>query len=255
MFNASTIGLLLVAGLLHALWHSLVKFGAEREVVLVGMGAIAGAASSLALPFVSFPSPQVWSIIFGSVTLHVAYKFALARTYSLGEFGRAFPLARGFVPLFSTVIAFIVLGQVPSVPQLVGIGVVSAGLFLLTAQSLSLKNGPALAGLAPIIGLTVAGYGVLDAYGSRLSRDWFSFTAWLVVADSLIFGLALYAIKGSIVLKRLRAEWFRVVIAATLGLLSFSIFIWALSRNGVGAVAALRESSVFFAAVIGMVAH
>lgn len=255
MLDTLTIVLMLVAALLHASWHSLVKFGADREVVLVGMGAVAGALSMLAAPFVQLPKGDVWLVIMASVSLHVGYKFALARSYGLGELGQAFPLARGFVPLFSTVIAFIILGQLPSWSQLTGIAIVSGGLLLLAVYSLRSKDGLPLIVLAVFAGLMVAGYGVVDAYGSRRSGDWLSFTVWLIVTDTLVFGIVIFSLRGPILLKQLWRERFRIWTAGILGLLSFGVFIWALSRNVVGSVSALRESSVVFATLIGMTMH
>ena len=40
-----------------------------------------------------------------------------------------------------------------------------------------------------------------------------------------------------------------------LGLLSFSVFLWALSRSPVATVSALRETSVLFAILIGALLH
>ena len=56
-------------------------------------------------------------------------------------------------------------------------------------------------------------------------------------------------------LKQLWHERSRIAIAGILGLLSFSVFLWALSRNMVGSVSALRESSVLFATLIGIAIH
>jgi drug/metabolite transporter (DMT)-like permease len=45
----------------------------------------------------------------------------------------------------------------------------------------------------------------------------------------------------------------RTLASGLLGVGSFAVFLWALSRSSIGAVTALRESSVLFAAIIGMV--
>jgi hypothetical protein len=109
-----TIILMLMAALLHAGWHSLVKSGADQMVTLAGMGTVASVAALAALPFVSLPPPAVWPVLAASVALHVGYKLCLARAYAYGDLGEAFPLARGMVPLFATAIALTTLGQVPS---------------------------------------------------------------------------------------------------------------------------------------------
>jgi drug/metabolite transporter (DMT)-like permease len=53
----------------------------------------------------------------------------------------------------------------------------------------------------------------------------------------------------------LRAARWRVLVSGMLGLLSFCVFLWALSRNAVGAVTTIRETSVLFAMAIGVLLH
>lgn len=255
MLDTLTIVLMLVAGLLHALWHSLVKYGGNQILVLAGMGLVAAAVALCALPFLPFPSVAVWPVIAVAVILHVGYKLALARSYVLGDLGQAYPLARGFVPLFSTAIAFLFLSQVPSRGQMIGIFVVSVGLLWLAAHSMHVGVDRRLFFAAIAAGFIVASYSVVDAYGARLSGNWASFTAWLIVADSLTFFCLIYTIKGHLLWTTLWHDRGRMLASGCLGVVSFSVFLWALSRSPVGPVSALRESSVLFAILIGTVIH
>ena len=246
---------MLFAGLLHAGWHGMVKAGVDPAVNLAGMGIVASVAAISVLPFVPSPSAEVWPVLAASVGLHVGYKFCVAIAYANADLGQAFPLARGVVPLFATSIAFVALGQVPSAGQCGGIGLISAGLLLLTFESLRGSfNGTLIAATAGA-GLAVAGYSVLDAYGSRLAGNWVSFTAWLIVLDSLAFLLVTRMIRGRELWSTLLATKERVIVSGLLGLISFGVFMWALSRNPVGPVSALRETSVFFAILIGILLH
>ena len=160
-----TISLMLAAGLLHASWHSLVKSGQNQITVLAGMGAVAGLCAVAALPFVPFPAAEIWPVLMLSVGLHIAYKLCLAGAYARGDFGQAFPLARGMVPLFATVIAFIGLNQVPSINQCVGIVMVSSGLLLLSLDKIhGLARWPLLltaaaAGAAGVVVIAAAAWG------------------------------------------------------------------------------------------------
>lgn len=253
MLEPTTIILILCASLLHASWHSLVKSSADQIVLLAGMGLVATLIAALATPWLALPSPRAWLVIAGSVTLHVGYKVALARSYALGELGQAFPLARGLVPLFSTVIAFLFLGQLPSFGQNLGIGLVSAGLLWLATHSVhgGIDHRIWLNTIAA--GLAVAGYSVVDAYGARIDGDWASFTAWLVICDSLTFAGLIYAIEGNRLWAAMRRNRTRIAVSGILGMTSFGVLIWALSRSPVGPVAALRESSVLFATLIGVI--
>ena len=132
---------MLLAALLHAGWHSLVKSGADQMVTLAGMGMVASLAAGVALPLVPVPPPAVWPVLALSVALHVGYKLCLSRAYAHGDLGEAFPLARGMVPLFATVIALTTLGQVPSTGQALGIGAVSAGILAVMLDRQTKRTG------------------------------------------------------------------------------------------------------------------
>ena len=250
-----TISLMLCAGLLQASWHGLVQSGQSRITIIAGMGAVAGIFAAAALPFVPPPPPQIWPVLLLSVGLHIAYKLCLIGAYGRGDFGQVFPLARGMVPLFSTLIAFIGLRQVPSINQSLGVALVSCGLLLLALDRLlGAARWPLLLGAAGA-GATVAAYSAVDAYGTRLFGDWLGFTSWLIVLDSLAFLLLTRILTGPALWSELSASRLRVIISGILGLLSFCVFLWALSRNPIGAVTTIRESSVLFAMTIGVLRH
>jgi drug/metabolite transporter (DMT)-like permease len=250
-----TISLMLCAGLLHASWHSLVQSGQSRITIIAGMGAVAGICATAALPFVPLPPPPIWPVLLLSVGLHIAYKLCLVGAYGRGDFGQVFPLARGTVPLFATLIALIGLRQVPSINQCAGVALVSCGLLFLARDKLhGAARWPLLLGAAGA-GATVAAYSVVDAYGTRLFGDWLGFTSWLIVLDSFAFLALSRILTGPVLWTELNASRSRVIVSGILGLLTFCVFLWALSRNPIGAVTTIRESSVLFAMTIGVLRH
>ncbi|HKA73728.1 MAG TPA: DMT family transporter [Xanthobacteraceae bacterium] len=251
-----TIGLMLLAALLHAGWHSLVKAGADQTVTLAGMGLVASVAALAALPFVPLPPTMLWPVLAASVALHVGYKLCLARAYANGDLGEAFPLARGMVPLFATTLAVATLGQVPSLGQSLGIGLVSTGLLMVMLERQRQRQPNWLLWSAAAgAGLAVAGYSVLDAYGIRLFGTWLGFTAWLIVIDNMVFLTLTRLQRGPMLWRQLAATRWRVLASGSLGLASFCVFLWALSRGPVGVVSALRETSMLFAIVLGVLLH
>ena len=86
-----------------------------------------------------------------------------------------------------------------------------------------------------------------------MAGNWLSFTAWLVFVDSGSFFVLILAYQGRNLPQQLWRNRVRTLTSGLLGVGSFGVFLWALSRSAVGPVAALRESSVLFAAIIGMV--
>jgi drug/metabolite transporter (DMT)-like permease len=189
---------------------------------------------------------QIWPVLLLSVGLHVAYKLCLVGAYGRGDLGQVFPLARGMVPLFATLVAFIGPRQVPSIHQWVGVALVSCGLLFLALDRIhGLPRWPLLSGAAGT-GATVAAYSVVDGYGTRLFDDWLGFTSWLIMLDSLAFLALSRILTGPVLWAELKASRWRVLVFGFLGLLS---------RNPIGAVTTIRESSVLFAVTIGVLRH
>jgi drug/metabolite transporter (DMT)-like permease len=249
--EAAVAAAVLGASLLHATWHALVKSSGDRVVALAGMNLVSGAVAIALLPFVRLPTPDAALVIAASVLLHGAYKLALAQLYSRADLSQGYPLARGLTPIMATFLGMAFLAELPDARRLAGILAVCAGIAgLLFERGARPVRAPALAA-ALAVGAAVAAYSVLDAYGVRVNGDWLGFTAWLVTCDSALFvGYAL-ATRRRGALTRWRRDWRVTLASGLLGVASFGVFLWALGRAPVGAVTALRETSVVFAAIIG----
>jgi drug/metabolite transporter (DMT)-like permease len=249
--DPAAVVLMLVAGLFHASWHAIVKTGSSLSV-LAGMGLVSAVLAFPFLFFVAAPAMEVWLILLLSLFLHAAYKVSLALAYERSELSRAYPLARGLVPLFATLLSYILLEQLPKPMQLAGIVVIVCGAIGLSIEpknsSSHLRTLLAAAGAS----VMVAGYSVVDALGTRGASGWSSFTAWLIVLDSLSFFAVARAIRGPLIWAEIRGAIWTTIVAGALGVSSFAVLLWALSRNPVASVVAFRECSVLFAALIGV---
>lgn len=242
---------LLSAAVLHSSWHAMVKVSGDKMVSLAGMNVVSTLAGLVLLPFVPLPPPVVLAVLAGSVVLHNGYKLALARLYQLGDLSVGYPVARGMAPVFAALMALVLLGEVPGPGQLVGIVLVSAGLVCL-ATGQGRPSAAALA-VALVASLSVAGYSVVDAWGVRLAGDWLGFTSWLLVLDGASFVFLTNWLRRGQLWRALALAPGRTLTTGLLGIASFAVFVWALGASHVGGVSALRETSVVFAALIGVV--
>jgi drug/metabolite transporter (DMT)-like permease len=243
----------LAAALLHAAWHALVKASGDQVIALAGMNLVSGTAALALLPFVSVPSTAAGVVIGVSVLLHMAYKLALARLYGRADLSVAYPVARGLTPAMAAIFALVFIGERPSLLAVGGILAISMGIAsVMAGDAASRMSWPAFRS-ALVAGSTVAAYSVLDAYGVRVNGDWLGFTVWLVLADSAAFVAFALATRCRPALSAWRRGWLRTLVSGLLGTLSFGVFLWALGRAQVGPVAALRETSIVFASLIGMV--
>ena len=244
--------LLLLAALIHASWNAFIK-GARDPVAMATL--IYGTEALVALPvlfFVGFPPQSVWLLIAVHVTLHVVYKIALVAMFQHGDLSQVYPVARGLAPLLVTALAIPAAGELPKPLALLGIGLICAGLlsFALERRRLGHARAKPLL-LAATAGIALSAYTVIDGLGVRTPGAGLSYAAWLFVLD----GSAMFAIariwRGPYLYKSLRLH---LKTGMSLGLISstnFVIVLWALSFAAMGPVAAVRETSVVFAALIG----
>ena len=94
-------------------------------------------------------------------------------------------------------------------------------------------------------------YTVIDGTGARHGATPFSFAAWLFFLDGALFAVAGHYWRGSKLWTTMRLSWLAGLISGLVAVVSYGVFIWALSLGALGTVAALRETSVLFAALIG----
>jgi len=245
------IAAMLAASLLHASWHAMVKSSGDQVIALAGMNIVSGTIAVALLPFAGFISAPALAVVLGSVLLHVGYKIALARLYTVADLGQAYPLARGLTPLIAAALAFAFLGELPASPALAGLGLVSLGVFALGFERRTGRVPVQTVAAAMAAGTMVAAYSVVDAFGVRLAGDWFAFTAWLIAADSCLFVGYAVATRGRPAFRAWKTGWQRVLVSGGLGTASFGVFMWALGQAPVGPVTALRETSMVFAALLG----
>ena len=244
--------MLIGAALLHASWHAMIKVSGDRLIGLAGMNVVSAILSLAAIPWVEPPAASVWPVLAFSVVLHNAYKIGLAQVYRHGDLSQAYPIARGLTPPFAIAIAYFALGEVPDFRQTTGVLLISGGILVMSLDHKSARPTLALLLAAAATGLTVAAYTVVDAYGTRLSGDWLSFVIWLMVLDGMAFVSVTNLLRGGKLWSTLARDWRRTLVSGLLGTVAFSILLWALSRGPIGGVSALRETSVLFASLIGV---
>jgi drug/metabolite transporter (DMT)-like permease len=243
----------LLAAVLHATWNAVVKQVDDRLAGFVLLDLTGVALCLLAVPLLPGPAPASRAFLALSVVLHLGYKLFLMGAYRAGDLSQVYPLARGSAPPLVAGFAGLVLGERLGPAQLTGVLVVSVGLVLLAGVGGAASGPPAATWLALATGVFIAAYTVADGLGVRRSGSALGYTAWLF----LLQGLALpgYAVATRWpALRGLRAG--QVASGTTAGVLSlaaYGLVIWAQSRGALAVVAALRETSVVVAALIGSV--
>lgn len=246
--------LVLLAAVLHASWNAIAKSGASKLLDITTMTVAAGTLCAVALPFLSPPERASWPWLAASVLLHVVYFTALAGAYRWGELSHAYPLMRGVAPLLVALFGALLLEDPLSVAMWAGVLLICAGIllpFLLRPAALGMPGKGTLFALGN--SAVIASYTLVDGQGTRLSASPIAYSLWLFVLTA--FPLAALAVMrhGGGVWHHMRRRWAPGAIGGFLTIASYTIVLWAMTRAPIAAVAALRETSVVFAALIGSV--
>ena len=240
----------LVGALLHASWNALVKSSTDKTLDTALIHVL---CSFYAIPlclYLGLPDPQVWPYIAASLLVHVAYYFALAGAYRHGDLGLAYPLMRGTAPVLVALSSLVLLDEALTPLAWLGVLCVSCGLLLLGAGGAMLAQKKAVV-FALCNAVLIAIYTVVDAKGARLSGHVLQYAALLFALDGWPFAfLVLWQRKGA-VMPYVRGRWRLAAGGAAASLASYSIALWAMTVAPVALIAALRETSVLFAAILG----
>ncbi|MFC9795897.1 EamA family transporter [Streptomyces sp. NPDC127584] len=246
----------LIAAVTHASWNALAHHIRDQLLsftLISGGGALIGLVMAL---FAPLPAAGAWPYLAVSALLHVGYMVLLMRSFSLGDFGQMYPIARGTAPLAVTALAAVFVDEVPDGWQLLGVAVACAGLTGLAVWGIRGKGArphwPALLA-AGATGLAIALYTVVDGVGVRASGTPLGYIAWLMVLEGLaIPAYALWARRAAL-LPQLRPYAARGLLGALLSVCAYGLVLWAQTRAPLAPVAALRESSIIVGAAIGAV--
>ncbi|MFD5423919.1 EamA family transporter [Streptomyces sp. NPDC127084] len=244
----------LLAAFTHAGWNALAKSIKDQLLAFTLIGGCSAVIAAVTACFAPLPRAAAWPYLIASVLLHIGYQALLMRSFTLGEFGQMYPIARGTAPLVVSVAAVLFVGERLTPWMLTGVAVASAGLAGVALWGIrgsgTRPHWPALlAALAT--GLSIAAYTVVDGVGVRASGTPIGYVAWLLAMQGLLIpAYAWYRFRGTL-LTRLRPHVGRGFLGAVLSLIAYTLVLWAQTRAPLAPVAALRESSIIVGAAIG----
>jgi drug/metabolite transporter (DMT)-like permease len=244
----------LFAAVTHASWNAIAHRITDKLVgftLISGGGVLIGLAIAL---FAAFPAARAWPYLLASAAIHIAYMTLLMLSFRLGDFGQAYPIARGTAPLVVTVLAAVFAHEVPDGWAAAGIAVSCAGLTGVALWGLrGRRPDRAAIGAALATGLTIAAYTVVDGLGVRASGSSFGYIAWLLAVQGVVIPTyAAYRRRGEL-LPVIRPFMALGLLGSALSVAAYALVLWAQTRAALAPIAALRESSIIAGAAIGAV--
>jgi phosphonate utilization associated putative membrane protein len=253
--SSGLLALVLLGALLHASWNLLIKSSADKALDTALVHALAAALAWPLALWVGPPAAAAWPFIAASLLIHIAYYAALVGAYKHGDLNLAYPIMRGSAPLLVALVSAPVLGESLSAIAWLGVLGVAAGVLLMGASALgsAVQQHKAL-GFALANAAVIATYTLVDGQGVRQSGNAWAYAFWLMALDGFAFPLLLAWRRGAAGRAAARPvlaqRWRLALLGAAASLGSYSIALWAMARAPVATVAALREVSVLFAALL-----
>ena len=213
----------------------------------------------LALPFVPFtpwPTEKAVYFLLASALVHWVYQLNMIRTLSLGDLSLAFPLMRGLAPILIALIGTIFLGEHHSTLAWAGLSSATAALIGFGLAGHHFKtdtSDPRIFLSAIATAICVAAYTVIDAEGVRAMSqgEGWGFVVWFFVLGGIPTIATGWHLRRHIAAEAIMSAWKPGAIAGALSFFSYGAALLAMEHMPIAHVAAIRETSVVFAAIFG----
>lgn len=252
-----TTGVLLVvlgAALLHASWNALIRGAADKGLYTLLLHACSGLLALLAIAFVGLPAVASWPFVVASALIHTVYIAWLMRAYEGGQLALSYTLMRGLPPLMVAIVSGPLLGEFLGLSGWSGIACICGGV-LLIGLAAGRTIGQVLAHPSSRAALlnasAIAAYSVIDGQGARLSGSPLSYAICLFALEPVIILVLNYRRRGPAMRQYFKQHWRLGLLGALCSTCAYTAILWAMTRAPIAMVAALRESSVIFAVLIG----
>ena len=197
-----------------------------------------------------FPDWTVWRFLLIGAAIHWAFQMAMIAAFDRGDMGLVYPVMRGGAPALSGFAALIFLGETLTLWQ-------TAGLMLASAAALGFawpdKGGrPKLKalGFAAIAAMMTALYSVNDASGARAAGSGLAYMPWFALVTSIPVLATALVRRGRRLPALMRAELKSGLMAGAVGGASYAFALTAFTLAAIAPMAALRETSIVFGAVL-----
>ena len=249
-----TTGLLLAvlgAAFLHAAWNAVVKVGASKigSMLVVSLAEVAiGLGVVLLRPAID---PEAWPWVAAACLTHLAYKSFLTFAYERGDLSRVYPIARGAAPMLVALVGAATLADAVSAREYAGITVLGLGILLMARGVFASREDRKLLPFALGSALATATYTMIDGLGARASGEPVAYVGWIFVGGGALFSAVMLVWKGPSVVPRRPRDWLLGSLGSAASYGAYGVSIWAMTLAPIAVVAALRETSILFAVLMG----
>ena len=245
------LALVLLAAAAHAAWNAWLKDSGDRVSSMAAIAVGWFIVGCVSVPVVGFPSIASWPYLLATTLVHTAYAMLLITAYKHAEFNLAYPIARGTGPLLVTLVAPLLVSEYLEGPSFFAVTLIVIGIFLIGAFGNERSLGGSRAILFSLAtGVLIAAYTMIDGQGARVGQTPHAYAAWLfILIAAPIVLLANTRLKKN-TRELLAGHWKTGVPIGVVSALAYWVIVWAMTVAPMALVAATRETSILFAALV-----
>ncbi|MGL4235509.1 EamA family transporter [Tabrizicola sp.] len=241
----------LAAAFIHALWNALIKTGASKQSAMLILGVSQALSGACIAFWKGVPADAAWPWLVASGVIHMCYQLNLGYAYEHGDLSRVYPISRGTAPMIVLIVSSIFLADVLTDMEVAGVVVLGFGILMMVRGVFTGGESRKMLPFALGAAAATAGYSITDGMGARAAGDAVLYVGWLMMIAAVFYIPAAVAQKGTVLFRAPPKAWAMGTLAGALSCAGYAIAVWAMTVAPIALVAALRETSILFAVLIG----
>lgn len=196
------------------------------------------------------PDWETWRFLLLGAGLIWAFNMLMISAFRRGSMNLVYPVMRGAAPTVAGLFAFLFLGEPLSPLAIMGLSVASAAIIAFAWPEKGGAPKAAAIGFALSAAVMTASYTVNDASGVRAAGSALIYAAWFFVLSAITLVLTAWIRRGDQYLIAARSELKRGFYASFFNITTYGLALYAYANAPVAPMAALRETSVVFGAIV-----
>jgi len=248
----SVLTVILIAAVLHASWNAFIKNKGNGFAKMTILATIIGVIVAPFTFVVGVPPLETCMYLAVSIIAHTMYMHSLTRAYQNEDFSVAYPFARGLAPLLTVIILLFFFNRSISINELIGIGIIILGILILFNAQKFKFNFKILISLL-YFPVSIVFYTLVDAMGVKTAESTQQFIVWLFILIPIPMLVYSLANQKELIVSTFIENKYSLIVASIGSLTSYSLVLWAYTQAPIYYVASIRESSIIFASLIGLI--
>ena len=238
---------------LHAIWNFILKDSSDKAVGIAIIYFTSLPFAMAGMFFFGLPDSNALPIILLSGLFQTAYCILLFKGYETGNLSSVYPIARGSAPLLIYICSLQFFGTSATLQAFLGVIIICLGIIYFGWEKKKNNNSNSTEVLYALgIGAFIAAYSITDAIGTKLIGNAFSFFGAMAIVNRLLL-IAYLSLFEERMIQRMKTSFdLRHVLAGVISFVCYTVVLWGYTVLPVPVVSSIRETSVVFAAIIGV---